>query len=504
MGKLNYTNRKVEGLKLGQVIHKDLIKRIPPEAGSKAALRDPYIELHASGKRLGDEGLLAVVEGLRKALSCRDGPVTSRLEELGLSGNELTASSMRHLGGVIKLAADDLKDVDLSCNQITVATDEQATAWESFLRSFRKSSVLRRLDLSGNALGSRAFEILARVYTREAPLDMSEVTPAEDEGGLQNGMEASLSPTSPHAPVANPERYAVTRGIRSIPYIVLSDVAMTDTCALHLSVVLARHHLLRDLLARVPSAKTGLAAQHLDVYDAHSGCQGIVYLPNDTLGGAGMRVLELAEVRREELLEGDYPETAKSPSKRAHSLRASSDSSTTSAVFRGPRQRQSAEQPTSTGELERVRSKIQGNTLKERGARHVELWATALRLLVSARAILLAPKPPPVLVVMPQRDISSRPRQSVAKAQPSVAARAAPHRPRARGNLPHGVWHGILALAVDPSGILRGDQQAAVLAWAGDRATLAREAEVVGKPAGVQIWRVLEGVGCLSYDERGV
>ena len=94
-----------------------------------------------------------------------------RLEEVCLKGNGLTAKSLRYLGKVVALATKDLRDLDLSNNLIQIATAEDAAAWEAFLKSFSNSSVLRRVDFSGNPLGRKAFEIFTRVYGRELSMD---------------------------------------------------------------------------------------------------------------------------------------------------------------------------------------------------------------------------------------------------------------------------------------------------------------------------------------------
>ena len=99
------------------------------------------------------------------------------LEELCLRDNKITAESLRMLGRVIKLAAGDLRDLDLSNNLIAIDTNEEASAWEAFLNSFAECCVLRRIDFSCNALGPKAFEILARVYAGEEPVDL---LPIED------------------------------------------------------------------------------------------------------------------------------------------------------------------------------------------------------------------------------------------------------------------------------------------------------------------------------------
>lgn len=95
-----------------------------------------------------------------------------RLEELCLSNNGLSVLALQALTPVITLASCDLRDLDLSANNITVNTEAEVAVWESFLISFKSCCVLRRLDLSGNALGSRALEVLARVYAKEGVMDL--------------------------------------------------------------------------------------------------------------------------------------------------------------------------------------------------------------------------------------------------------------------------------------------------------------------------------------------
>ena len=90
-----------------------------------------------------------------------------QLEELCLKGNELTALSLRPLAKVIALASKDLRDLDISENLFRIISSEDAAAWEEFLEAFSECCVLRRIDFSGNALGPKAFEVLARVYGRE-------------------------------------------------------------------------------------------------------------------------------------------------------------------------------------------------------------------------------------------------------------------------------------------------------------------------------------------------
>lgn len=120
------------------------------------------------------EGLYEVASALTKSISYEDdnGKVV-RLEELCLRDNKLEIRSLPHLSQIISLAAHDLRDLDLSENVITVTTDDEVRLWEDFLTSFSDCCVLRRIDLSGNPLGHRAFEVLARVYGRQKSVDLA-------------------------------------------------------------------------------------------------------------------------------------------------------------------------------------------------------------------------------------------------------------------------------------------------------------------------------------------
>lgn len=195
----NHLQRKTEGSKLGQILAKDLVwgfhavyrlfdmlkaaqnKRIPPGTGSKAALRDPIVELDVTGKALGEHGFLEAAGPLINALEhdSEHGRVLY-LEELCLRSNKLNAVCLPALAQAIRLAASHLRDLDLSDNHLNVMNSQDADAWQDFLESFRECRMLRRVDLSGNALGTKAFEVLARVYSTEPDIDQ----PWEDDAEM--------------------------------------------------------------------------------------------------------------------------------------------------------------------------------------------------------------------------------------------------------------------------------------------------------------------------------
>jgi len=175
------------------------LKRIPPGSSYKTALRDPCVDLDVSGKLLTDGGFVEVAEALVKSIQYHDehGQVV-KLEEVCLKGNELTASSLKPLAKVVALAADDLRDLDLSENRISITTSDDAAAWEEFLEAFSSCCVLRRIDFSGNNLGSKAFEVLAKVYGQEKSLDTQDTVGVGLSQPLFSNESPAESPSNRH------------------------------------------------------------------------------------------------------------------------------------------------------------------------------------------------------------------------------------------------------------------------------------------------------------------
>lgn len=137
---------------------------------------DPAIAIDLSNSKRTDEGL--VLGGLADAgfemfidalTDCLSPPHNFQVLDLHLSGNKLTVKSLSGLARVIELGSDCLRDLDLSENEIKVETKEEMGMWESFLKSFERCSMLKRLNLGGNPLGSFGLELLAKNYI-ECPL----------------------------------------------------------------------------------------------------------------------------------------------------------------------------------------------------------------------------------------------------------------------------------------------------------------------------------------------
>lgn len=217
-------------------------------------------------------------------------------------------------------------------------------------------------------------------------------------------------------------------------------------------------------------------------------------------------------------------------------------------------------------ELESLRRKIQRSIIEELGPVNIQMWRAALKLLALVRRTMITIRPviivsPPKA----DESLDRRPKASyqsikystyasklilptVQKAAPasavngvsatastphvmgcptrrghrssgscssdSMSQRATIHeagrfreapgeaRPELIGPLPARAWEMLLGTLADPRRVLSEHQRKQVFIWGRDRRTLATEAEGLGKPTSVQIWRVLEGMGCLAYDGR--
>ncbi|KAF8543816.1 hypothetical protein BDD12DRAFT_874040 [Trichophaea hybrida] len=585
MGKLNYTNRKISGVKLGSTVKKDILKH-SQSASKSRSIRD--LELNLQGKDLGDEGLEIVCDGLCQGLASG----SLRLDELHLAENKITSRGLKFLGDVTRLASADLKDLDLRANELAIVTQEDAEDWENFLESFRDVTCLRRLDLSENPIGDRGFEVLWRVYSREDPIyipkhlkslhsdDSDAGYDTDDMGGDSDEMDSLFeqarsmnlhssadSCSSTHTTPAKSDRdslmsgrpsvrslsnsrtsvAAEIHGLRSIPYMIFTKTSVTDSTALFLSYILPAHPTPERIMRFLPAPKPGAPTEILESYYA-SGCRGIIYRPNDKLSPLSKRVLDCAEALRE-----GKPVTLIAPNITPYNKFNDSQFS--------PRKRRNSvtfilggSSPTSSiPDLERARSKIQGAILKENGPHYISLWSSALKVLVVSREIFFdpnagsyeghhrsfgrhsngnlmssgfnrAPISPPT---SPTRRFSTPasyllestplnrmddshafpPLHSplIAKAVHSVAngvqGAVVKTERRLPGGLPESLWKNIIAMAVDPDGLLSSKQISNLADWARTRNTLEKERELSGKLKSLQIWRILESTECLAYDE---
>ncbi|GAB7350457.1 hypothetical protein MBLNU459_g1060t1 [Dothideomycetes sp. NU459] len=448
--KFDYTGRTSSGPKLGKSIGADLEKRADkkkststrnlfkmhskPRATEREHNGDEErdnndapvgkhdvhkLDIKVPGKKLTDDGFELLADGLQNALStCGE----LALVDLNVSDNVLTTRSLARLAPIIHQSRFSLQTLDLSNNVLQVTTAHEAHDWETFLASFSTCMTLRRLDLSHNAdLGSWAFEILARVYSRERPVDpipaagnCSVITfpndqlPDEEDADRYYAKYARTSrqfnretDDLPHC--ANGKTLADTWvlgyrcGLRSLPYLTLHDVGLSDSGALFLSYVIEKHHYPIQLITELNASG---AVNMMRTYQQDSNNNGIDWDSNlKSLSKDGFHLLLSAEKLRQRVLKGDSDRIANSlygtpraPENTDMAHRKGSTSNRRRSSARSTFFNDSSIYDDS--ELGSARKKVQRSTLvQEGGVSSVELWQAALKAIACSRKLfLVAPR----------------------------------------------------------------------------------------------------------------
>ncbi|OJD15927.1 hypothetical protein AJ78_03870 [Emergomyces pasteurianus Ep9510] len=407
--KLTPEQRKVRGIKAGLAVVKDLKKRVPPGLGSRAAARDPHVEIDLTGKELTDEGFAVFVNGLINCIQYRDeehpkGSV--RLIELVVKGNALTIASMKKLGLVVALSCDCLTQLDISDNRISVRSREQREAWQDFLESFQGCYLLKKVDFGGNPLGGAGFDVFVRVYAQS---DLYFIEPLADERAknqivtdtpdvlnnismeeekenrkplgnatlgerIKEGHKDSLKGFRPKVKsqgvqLTEGSNYRSARGLRSVPYLVFSNCCTTNACAFHLWTLVLSHRQPNTLLEFLPPSKS------VGPLEQTNPTNGIVYTPNEKLSVLGRRLLELGNEFRMQNYETDAEDTEPYGFDKEF---GESDITKRRELHKK-----------SQIEMDRVKNRLLLDVLKTDGIRITGIWNAALRMMRAARAILL-------------------------------------------------------------------------------------------------------------------
>lgn len=263
-----------------------------------------FVDIDLDGKELGDDGLLPVMRAVLSMLTGISRIATFRLEELNLSMNGLTTAALPLLTQIVKLSALELRSLDLSANNLSVHTEEQAHQWGQFLDSFRHCRVMRRLDWSGNDFSkSLAMEILTRTYFSHPAVDPNEL---EDVKCINERLRAlslstndsSFDATASLSSLSDGVILKRRSGLRSIPYIILRDVGMTDAGALHFSYLLEYHYWPQYLMTAL---KEGSHAAKIKEGDDAIHAFGLIYVDNPQISPSGLKLLACAEQARMDL-----------------------------------------------------------------------------------------------------------------------------------------------------------------------------------------------------------
>lgn len=416
---------------------KEREKREDANADDKDAAKHEVhkLDLKVPGKSLGDDGFALLCDGLEKSLaSCAD----LVLIDFNASENALTTHSLARLAPIIRQSNFNLQTLDLSKNNLKVTSVVEAQEWERFLTAFQDCMTLRRLDLSDNpSLGPWALEIFARVYNREHPVDplpiagtQSLMSLPDEETLSTSGDEKSedgeqLQDDSDDLPrCANGKTLADTwdlgyrRGLKSLPYLTLINIGLTDTGALFLSYIVEQHHYPTQLITEINAPE---ATSQIRAYSQNVTLQGIDWdTKSKTLGKDGLHLLQCAEKQRAKNVQGDFDSITSS----AYEIVRSADipdhngskwvkkekymvvsdmilTLTLSRKSHASNRRSSLRSVHSIeygmydkADIGSARKKIQRNTIVQSGCGSVELWHAALNAIACSRRLyMIAPEP---------------------------------------------------------------------------------------------------------------
>ncbi|KAI9725860.1 MAG: hypothetical protein M1828_002489 [Chrysothrix sp. TS-e1954] len=416
MTNFNYTKRKSEGLKLGQIVAKDLRKRLKPATLTKSEThRDAAaLDLNVEGKSLADDGIEELACGLEDVLQTDQPNCATRLQVLNVSQNNLSVKGLAKLAPSIIAAAPYLEELDLSGNHVSVATSEDCEQWETFLRSFRRCKALLRLNLSGNNLqGNKALELLARVYSDQYAYNITlwDLEAASqklanghcDWNGTTNGLsklslsDENISPSATLPSMRHSTSNVTIVGLPGVPIIDLSTTSITDQGALFLSYVIDRHRWLRTTLLEhawgpndsniVTQPNGNMSPQALRLLslvgtrsDGDEEDDDDRSLPDEDLESSPLSKYDLSTGKRDPRRKSSMGLHRRRPSDSISTIEVSSTKSSIHGV------------QTSTQEIVALRNKIQRNIIENAGVESVALWSTALRYLKYVRRIFVRPE----------------------------------------------------------------------------------------------------------------
>lgn len=102
--------------------------------------------------------------------------------------------------------------------------------------------MLKRVDVRGNPLGPMGMEILARTYIRSRFGFADDVGDVADTRSPISGeivdWTSQPAPQSKLRSAIERRHFARARGLRSVPYLIVSNMAMTRGAVIHLSSML--------------------------------------------------------------------------------------------------------------------------------------------------------------------------------------------------------------------------------------------------------------------------
>jgi len=170
---------------------------------------------------------------------------------------------------------------------------------------------------------------------------------------------------------------------------------------------------------------------------------------------------------------------------------------------------------TTETEVENARGKLQRQLIENCGAKEVELWIDALKMLKYTRGVLVQLQPtlqPAQATISTISAPGKTMRRSLLSEQLQKKRQEALNQMGKRfpyetssitlGKLPQRIWRQIILLAGDAYPAMSELQWRSVTTYAMDRNTVKSEMGRTHMAESAQIWTVLQEMGCLMYEMR--
>lgn len=176
--------------------------------------------------------------------------------------------------------------------------------------------------------------------------------------------------------------YPATRGLRSVPYLNFVDTAMDDACALHFVQILTKHRRAHQLRRFLPDIKL------LGFLADEDGKKSMFWEPNASLGPRGKKLLGVAQENLHEVSDSEGTEEDTEIESEVEEIERRL------SELAVPGQRNTVigkrEKRRKLGiDLDRAKSRLQVEVLKNNGVHSVQLWSIAFKMIVLSRALLL-------------------------------------------------------------------------------------------------------------------
>lgn len=183
---------------------------------------------------------------------------------------------------------------------------------------------------------------------------------------------SQITPASKVHTDAELRHFACTRGLRSVPYLILQNVGMTNGGIIHLAEMLKLHRTPEHLLTFLPCGKPP------SLPDSENALRGIYWLPNETISKLSVKLMKLTNQLQQSSAESESEDEALA--EEFQDLVLEEDS-------HGLERRQKRQKI--KVELSRVVKLQRIDVLGSEGMLKCEIWHGALKMLTVARAILL-------------------------------------------------------------------------------------------------------------------